>query len=296
MARTSSFRVLPALLGAVLLSLGAIGCASNEDYTALKMDRDNLAEQLAGARRDAEANRRLAEGYREQLAGLSAGGAAENAQLLNLQQQVMALTGERDDLMNKYQALLQKIGTGPALPEVLTHELTAFAEANPGLVTFDPNAGIVKFKSDVTFASGDAELSADAKAVLGKFAQILNGPIAKNYRLEIAGHTDNVPVESALAISKGHKDNWFLSSHRAISVAKALMGQNVAQDRIGVTGYADQKPVASNTDPAGRQQNRRVEVLILPTAVSGATETPTAQAPAAPEAEPAAGVDEGVSK
>jgi chemotaxis protein MotB len=296
MARTSSFRVLPALLGAVLVSLGAIGCASNEDYTALKMDRDNLAEQLAAARRDAEGNRRLAEGYREQLATISAGGAAENAQLLNLQQQVMALTGERDDLMNKYQELLQKIGTGPALPAVLTNELTTFAEANPGLVTFDANAGIVKFKSDVTFASGDAELTTDAKAVLGKFAAILNGPIAKNYRLEIAGHTDNVPVESGLTISKGHKDNWYLSSHRAISVAKALMSQGVVQSRIGVTGYADQKPVASNTDAGGRQQNRRVEVLILPTTVSGAAETPTAQAPAVPEAEPAAAVDEGVSK
>src|SRR5690606_31231895 len=101
---------------------------------------------------------------------------------------------------------------GPALPEVLTNELTEFALANPDFIEFDAKHGIVKFKSDVTFASGDAEVMAGARDVIAKFATILNSDIARNYRLEIAGHTDNVPVSNPLTVSKGHKDNWFLSS------------------------------------------------------------------------------------
>lgn len=298
MARSRQSLFVPAFFSAAVLALGALGCASKEDYTALKMDRDNLAEQLAAAQRDAEGNRRLAESLQAQIASMRNGTDAENAQLMSLQSQLATANAERDQIMAKYEELLKKIGTGSQLPEVLTHELTAFAQANEGLLSFDAKNGIVKFKSDVTFASGDAELTPEARTVIGKFAQILNGPVAKNYRLEIAGHTDNVPVESALTISKGHKDNWYLSSHRAIGVAKALISQNVTQDRIAVTGYADQQPVAANTEAAGRQQNRRVEVLILPTTVSTAQPAQTAEAPSVPEAEPAgaAAEDADVSK
>lgn len=297
MARSALSRIVPAVFGAALLCSGLIGCASKEDLTALKMDRDNLAEQLAAVTAESERNKQMAAGYREQIANGNLGSEAEAAQIENFRNQVAQLTAERDELMGKYQSLLEKIGTGPALPPVLTHELTAFADANRDYLSFDAQGGIVKFKSDVTFASGDAELTADAKGVIGKFASILNGPIAKNYRLEIAGHTDNVPVSSGLTKSKGHKDNWFLSSHRAISVAQALMSQGITQQRIGVTGYADQRPVASNTDAGGRQQNRRVEVLILPTTVTAPQPAPTAEKPTTPDAETAgAAADEAVSK
>lgn len=297
MARTVISHIVPAAFGAGLFSLAAAGCVSQEDYTALKMDRDNLAEQLADASAEAEGNKQLAEGYKDQIARIASGEQAGDARLANYQDQIAKLESERDELMAQYQAMLERIGTGPALPEVLTNELTAFATANKDLLDFDPERGIVKFKSDVTFASGDAELTADAKGVIGKFAQILNGPVAKNYELRIAGHTDNVPVSSGLTRSKGHKDNWYLSSHRAISVAQSLMSQGIDKTRIGVAGYADQRPITANTDAAGRQQNRRVEVLILPTTVTAAQPAaPTAANPAQPEAETAASPGEAVSK
>ena len=132
---------------------------------------------------------------------------------------------------------------------------------------FDAARGIVKFKSDVTFNSGDAELSARAKDVIDRFAAILNSPAAAGYELLVAGHTDNTPVANPETIRKGHKDNWFLSAHRAISVARELMNKDVRASRLGVAGYADQHPVASNSSDAGRAQNRRVEVLILPSTI-----------------------------
>jgi chemotaxis protein MotB len=149
----------------------------------------------------------------------------------------------------------------------LNNELTAFAQENPDLVDFDSARGTVKFKSDVVFAVGDATLTGKAKEVIDRFAKILNSANASQYELLIAGHTDNQPVRNRATIAAGNKDNWYLSSHRAISVGDELMKNGVNQARVGVIGYADQRPIASNSSPTGQQQNRRVEVLILPNAV-----------------------------
>ena len=82
-----------------------------------------------------------------------------------------------------------------------------------------------------------------------------------------------------MTIKAGNPDNWYLSSHRAIAVSKIMLAEHVNPQRMGVVGYADQHPVASNGTEAGRAANRRVEVLILPTQVS--TTQPTEMPPAA---------------
>ncbi|MGH7178851.1 MAG: OmpA/MotB family protein, partial [Tepidisphaeraceae bacterium] len=112
-------------------------------------------------------------------------------------------------------------------------------------------------------------LTGKAKEVITRFASILNSGSASGYELLVAGHTDNQRVVNPRTISAGHKDNWFLSAHRAISVAEALMSDRVSPQRIGVVGYAEQRPIASNGSETTRAQNRRVEVLILPTTVRG---------------------------
>jgi len=125
----------------------------------------------------------------------------------------------------------------------------------------------VKFKSDVTFAPGSADVTPKAKDVIGRFASILNSPAASSYELIVAGHTDNTNVINPQTKQAGHKDNWYLSAHRAIAVGEELQAHRVASQRMGVTGYADQRPIASNASESGKAQNRRVEVLILPTQV-----------------------------
>jgi chemotaxis protein MotB len=167
-----------------------------------------------------------------------------------------------------------------ALPPALTNELSAFAQQNPDLVDFDAAKGIVKFKSDVTFATGSAELRPQAKEAITRFAQILNSPTASGYELMVAGHTDNTSVVNPATIQAGHKNNWYLSAHRAISVGNELMSHNISSQRMAVTGYADQRPIASNASESGKEKNRRVEVLILPTqiksTVAGGSAVPAA--------------------
>jgi chemotaxis protein MotB len=156
--------------------------------------------------------------------------------------------------------------------------LNQFAAENPDLVDFDSARGIVKFKSDITFSSGQAELTPRATEAIVRFASILNSPAASGYELQVAGHTDNQRVMHQATLAAGHKDNWYLSAHRAIAVSEAMQKDGVNPARLGVMGYADQHPIADNNSSTGRAMNRRVEVLILPTQVRGGSFVRTAPA------------------
>jgi chemotaxis protein MotB len=269
--------------GGLLVLLAVSGCVSQEKYNALKLDRDGLAEQLGKAQNDAGTARAEADSYKQQLAALMNQGGNFQGLVANLTSQNANLQAQLDELNRRYADAISRAGVGTALPAALSSELTAWANQNPDLVDFDAARGIVKFKSDVTFATGDATLQPAAKTVLNKFAQILNSSAARGYELLIAGHTDNTRVANPRTISAGHKDNWYLSSHRAISVGEELINQGTGAQRIGVVGYADQRPVAANTSESGKAANRRVEVLILPTQVRGAP-TNSVASPARPAA------------
>src|SRR5688572_20946614 len=248
------------------LGLMTVGCVSQEKYNALKLERDRFAEQLGQAQTEASAARSEADAYKNQIAAIMGGTGSKDGMILNLSTENAELKKQLDELNRQYADAVGKIGTGNALPEPLTNELQAFANANPDLVDFDAARGIVKFKSDLTFGTGSADLTPKAKDAIGRFSQILNGAAA-GYGLMVAGHTDNTRVVNPQTIQAGHKDNWYLSAHRAISVGSALQSQRVSPQRIGVTGYADHRPVASNASESGKSQNRRVEVLILPSTV-----------------------------
>ena len=244
-----------------------VGCVSQEKYNALKLDRDGLAEQLAKSQTDASGARAEADSYKNQLSQLIGNGNNLQGLITNLTNENAGLHSQLDALNQKYADAMNRPAGGTALPPELSNTLSQFAQQNPDLVDFDAARGVVKFKSDVTFAVGDATLNPRAKEVITRFASILNSSQANGYELMVAGHTDNQRVSNPKTIAAGHKDNWYLSAHRAISVGNELMIEHVNPQRVAVVGYADQRPIASNGSASGQQQNRRVEVLILPTTV-----------------------------
>jgi len=282
-----------------LISLAALtsGCVPVERYNASRMESRQFEEQAKSAAAEAKAKSAQADALQKQLDALMANGGQTVGLVGSLQQQLAAKQLEVDELNKRYAEAIAKVGAAGALPVAMTNELTALAAANPDLIEFDQNRGIVKFRSDVTFDLGDATLKPKAKEVLTKFAGILNSPAAASYELLVAGHTDSAPVSNPETIRKGHKNNWYLSSHRAISVGEVLVAEKVNAQRVGVVGYADQRPTSSNGTDTGRAANRRVEVLILPSQVrstAAASSTPPAPkkapgnkdsaAPSAPEA------------
>lgn len=258
-------------IGYAALGLTLTGCVSQDQYSALKLERDRIAEQLVQSQRDASSSKAAADSYKSQLDALASNGNTQVGLVSNLTQQNANLQAQLDDLNRRYQeALNRPASAGTPLPQQLNDTLNAFAQANPDLVDFDSSKGIVKFKSDVVFNVGDASVTPKAKDVIDRFAKILNSQGASQYELLVAGHTDNQPVHNPATIQAGHKDNWYLSAHRAIAVGEELVKTGVNPARLGVVGYADQRPVASNASAGGQQQNRRVEVLILPNQVKNA--------------------------
>jgi chemotaxis protein MotB len=282
-------------IGTAVFGLAITGCVSQEKYNALKLDRDGLAEQLAKSQSDASSARAEADSYKNQLALLSQNGGSLQGLVANLQQQNAALQAQNDELNRKYAEAMSRPAGSTPLPKELNDELQDFANKNPELVDFDSARGIVKFKSDVTFASGSAEVTPKAKEAIQRFAQILNSNAASRYELLVAGHTDSTRVSNPNTIKAGHLDNWYLSSHRAIAVASELRNDRINPQRLGCVGYADQRPVAANTTTQGMAQNRRVEVLILPTTVRGGGAVAGNEGPSRPAAKKATGVNKDTS-
>jgi outer membrane protein OmpA-like peptidoglycan-associated protein len=127
-----------------------------------------------------------------------------------------------------------------------------------------PNFYIVK---DVAFDSGSTVVKPDARAALMKLAQELNGPDAKAHPFTITGHTDTdrvvkPPTIANLKALGKPADNMGLSDARAESVAAVLKAGGVDASRMTTFGKGETEPRADNRTPAGKAQNRRVEILL----------------------------------
>lgn len=267
------------------------GCVALDKHNALKLERDQYLERLGQAEAEARTEREKAKLLQNQLDALMAGGTEQQNLMKTLMEENANLKAKLEDLNRRYDAAL-RTNRPIVIPEQVSNALAELAKQNPEIMEYDAARGVVKFKGDVTFASGSAELTPKALDVIRRFAQIINGNLAGQFDLLVAGHTDNVVVSNPRTIAAGHKDNWYLSAHRAISVAAEMRKDGVGANRLGVAGYADQRPVASNASADGKAQNRRVEVLILPGGQGNNSAAPAAEkAPAAvlPEA-PAAAV------
>jgi chemotaxis protein MotB len=116
---------------------------------------------------------------------------------------------------------------------------------------------VVELAENILFDSGRADLKSEGQVALTEVAGVLTSIGDRDF--QIAGHTDNVPIKSAKFPS-----NWHLSTARAVTVAMYLAAHSVPAVRLSAAGYADNQPAASNDTPEGRQQNRRIEIVLMP--------------------------------
>ena len=115
---------------------------------------------------------------------------------------------------------------------------------------------LIQLSAQDSFRSGYAELRPDFLPTLSAVGQSISD---LNSKVTVSGHTDSIPI----AFSERFLSNWDLSAARAAAVADFFLDSNAVPDsQIDVVGFADTKPVASNATPAGRSQNRRIEILI----------------------------------
>ena len=121
--------------------------------------------------------------------------------------------------------------------------------------------GAVKYvaNSDLLFASGSWQMRPQGQQIIAGFAQKL-APSQQNH-LVVSGYTDNAPIGPALR-AQGVTSNQELSQKRADAVMQFLISQGVNQSLISAHGFGEANPVAPNDTPAGRAQNRRVELSL----------------------------------
>ncbi|UTA46679.1 OmpA family protein [Simiduia sp. 21SJ11W-1] len=106
---------------------------------------------------------------------------------------------------------------------------------------------------NITFATGRFEIRGDFYPTLNSVAKVLKK--FDETAIKVAGHTDSVGSDSS---------NQVLSERRAESVAQYLRGQQIAAARVQAIGFGERYPVADNNTAAGREQNRRVELELIP--------------------------------
>ena len=121
--------------------------------------------------------------------------------------------------------------------------------------------GAIKYtvNSDQLFPSGSYQMSPQGQDIIAKFAARL-APTQQN-KLVVNGYTDNAPIGPELK-RQGITSNQILSQKRAESVMAFLISQGVKPDLVRAVGHGEADPIATNSTPAGRAQNCRVELAL----------------------------------
>jgi chemotaxis protein MotB len=155
----------------------------------------------------------------------------------------------------KYNALDQEY-------QQLQQSMTAEVGAQKMQITRLQNAIKVSVNGELLFPSGGWQMSAQAQQTIAKMAAILAPQ--QTTKINVNGYTDNTPIGAGL-MRQGVTSNLILSQRRADNVMQYMISQGVNPNLVSAQGFGDADPVASNSTPQGRAQNRRVELTLANT-------------------------------
>ena len=178
---------------------------------------------------------------------------AESQAFMETELEVEYLSADTEDEMlrqtRKNQALDDKY-------QMLQADLSAEIQQGLAAVEKVGDQILISLSAANSFRSGYAELQ---QGFLPTLRNVGESVARAGGQVQVSGHTDNIPI----AFSERFDSNWDLSAARAAAVADFFFATNdLDSERVSVFGYADTKPVADNDSPAGRAQNRRIEILI----------------------------------
>ncbi len=199
------------------------------------------------------------------------------------------LAAQRDDLLAE-QGALQELVARFAERQVVRAEMLQIVArmlaARGVRVALEPENGILRLPEELLFPSGQAELTPEGRRALRVLAQVLarvlpcysvapaelarNCPEGARPVLEsvlVEGHTDDLPIHAG-----PYRDNWELGAARGVNTFRALVRYEPVLDRfrngrrealLGVSSYADRRPVSWSHDPDARRLNRRIDIRFL---------------------------------
>ena len=250
---------LSALFLVFVSTLVVSGC--NSKLKDLRIQNETQRKRISQLEAELQAGALQLDQLKRQLGDAEAKGGVE---VDTLKQQITAL---EQDLAKKNELLAsmqQKLLYGTALPVELSTMLEDFAKTHSDIVEFDANTGIVKFKSDLLFDKGSANVAATAVDAVKSLCGIINSEEGKKFDIIIAGHTDDIPIRKADTKAE-HPTNWHLSAHRGISVLNVMTANQVDSKRVSVRAFGEYRPIEPNAaNNGGNAKNRRVEIYIVP--------------------------------
>lgn len=287
---TSPKRRLLVLLAAGLLS-AATGCVREEQYLdaltdlqrirlehwALKSRLLALDQEATLLRiRMADRDKRLADAGLVQAELMKR---VDEATVLNAElserlrkagQSVKDLSGERTELSKTLadtRAKLEDLAKKQAAAEArlaqfrtLVTKFKRLSQESRARALIRRGQMLVEVPTDHLFEPGKTQLTADGRSTLGEIAKVLKAMEGRKY--QVAGHTDNVKLDKKTKFTS----NWELSTARAVEVTKVLVDNGMDQSTLSAGGFAEFAPAATNDTDEGRKRNRRVEIVLVPTA------------------------------
>ncbi|MBQ8968494.1 MAG: OmpA family protein [Bacteroidaceae bacterium] len=259
--------LVPLMMTSCLVSKKKFDIAESGRLAAL-YSRDSLADMLATKRADyAQLEKlfnilkddtvQLRKGIRNYQALLNAN-MSENENLTSQLNQRLRELGEREETIRQLQGVIDE--QNQRVKSLLDNVKAALTGFSSDELTVREEGGkvYVAMSDKLLFESGKAIVNEQGKSALGKLAEVLNRQTDVDVYIE--GHTDNVPIKTAV-----FQDNWDLSVIRATSVVRILTGDyGVNPLQIQPCGRGEFKPVDTNTTPEGKARNRRTEIIIAP--------------------------------
>ncbi len=245
---------------AIGVALGACG-PSEEQYRArlreiqdlqgqlntIRGERDRINEQLTAIRAQNETMVNRLRALGEDVSRLQTEGAAT--------QRALEDTRRREaELRAAQQRAEQRLATFRQMIE----RFRAMINSGQLRVRIVRNRMVIELPAGILFESGQATLRPAGEEVLRNVAGVLRQIPDRDFL--VAGHTDNVQL------SRGgrFRDNWELSSARAVNVSRFLQETGVPAEHLGAAGHAEFQPAVPNDSDEHRQANRRVEIVLMP--------------------------------
>lgn len=273
-----------------LVCLSASGCVSNSTYEQKVSEANSLQSSLSGLQEDyqqltadkqrtdallvetedrltaSDADLKRAQKDIVRLEEVLTTRSAEaGAAMTEMRQTINVLELEKRELANQVEreriAREARIAQMKTTYDALVGKLED--EIERGEVTISELQGklTVNMVERILFDSGKADIKPEGLEVLGRVGDILKDVQDKDIQVE--GHTDNVPISSRLRDK--FPSNWELSTARAANVVHFLQEQSgISGTRLAVAGFGEHRPISDNSTPEGREENRRIQIVLVP--------------------------------
>ncbi|MEL6865204.1 MAG: OmpA family protein [Bacteroidota bacterium] len=248
-------KTLNLVLLCLAIALVLPSCVSKKKFTELMDQKETLDKTLT----ERNAKIQTLEGDVENLQGEKANLESQNADLSKrLDAAEASYATAQTELDNAKKASAEKDDQLTSLRQAIRGVFASYA--NSGLTVTDRDDRLyVSLAEPILYRSGSIRLRKQYRDAIGNLAEILKAN--PDMRIQVEGHTDSKKMKEGAR----YMDNWELSTARAMAVVRELLRKGVPPTQLSAVGKGDNDPINGEDTAEARAQNRRAEIVVLPT-------------------------------